>query len=386
MLAYWVAGIILALFWLDRLRDAAGGMPGIADITRPEWTTLPAAAPRVSLIVPARNEAAQVEEALRSMLRLDYPDFEIIAVNDRSSDATGEIMERVAAEHAGARLKIFHIAELPEGWLGKPHAMWTAARQATGAWLLFTDADVVFHPESLRRAISYGEQAGADHVVLSPNHVLRSWGEKMMLAGFQFLFVFGNRPWKVADPRAGDFLGLGPFNLVRRSAYEKLGTFRALRMEVIEDMKLGKLVKQHGLASRYVLGPGLLSWHWGHGALGVVGNLTKNLFAAMQYRWGKALGACLLLLFLDLMPLAGLALAPGWAKLGYAVALGCIAVLHVGMARRTPVPMWTFFLYPVSTLLIVLAMLRSMAHAWRHRGVVWRGTRYPLDELRRGLV
>src|SRR5574340_1659095 len=178
MLAYWITGIILALFWLDRLRDALGGMPGIADITRPEWSQPPSAAPRVSLIVPARNEAAQVEGALGSLLCLDYPDFEIIAVNDRSTDATGEIMERVAAQHPGARLRIVHLAELPGGWLGKPHAMWTAAQQATGAWLLFTDADVVFHGESLRRAIRYAEQVRADHVVLSPSLVLRSWGDR----------------------------------------------------------------------------------------------------------------------------------------------------------------------------------------------------------------
>src|SRR5581483_961556 len=115
--------------------------------------------------------------------------------------------------------------------------------------------------------------------------VARSFGEGLMLAGFAMLFIWGHRPWKVADPKAMDFMGLGPFNLIRRDAYEKLGTFRALRMEVIEDMKLGKLVKQHGFAQSNVFGSGLLPWHWGEGALGIARNLTKNFFALMQFRW-----------------------------------------------------------------------------------------------------
>ncbi len=386
MLAYWVTGIILALFWLDRLRDARAGMASIVDIARAQWDR-PGPPVRVSVIVPARNEAGQVEKCLQSLLRLDHPDYEIVAVNDRSTDGTGEILERIATQpRLHPRVKVVHVAELPSGWLGKPHAMWLAAQQATGDWFLFTDADVVFRPDALRRAMAYTQESGADHVALSPHHHVDRWDEKVMLAGFQMLFVFGHRPWKVADSAAGDFIGFGPFNLVRRSAYEKIGTFRALRMEVIEDMKMGKLVKQQGCASRYALGPGLLVWHWGSGAWGVVRNLTKNFFASMKYRWGKALGACLLLLFLNLMPLVGVLLAPRWAKLGYALALTCIGMLHLGMAKRTPVPAWTFFFYPLSTLLIVLTMLRSMAHTLRYRGVVWRGTRYSLEELRRGLV
>jgi hypothetical protein len=157
-------------------------------------------------------------------------------------------------------------------------------------------------------------------------------------------------------------------------------------MEVIEDMKLGKLVKLHRLAQRNVLGPGLLPWSWGTGAAGLVRSLTKNLFALMQFRPAKALGASLLWLFLNLIPVLGTALAPGWARLPYFVALAAIAVIYIGMGRCTPVPAWSFLLYPVGTLLIVYTMLRSVAHTVRHRGVVWRGTRYDLEELRKGMV
>jgi glycosyltransferase involved in cell wall biosynthesis len=348
--------------------------------------------PRVSIIVPARNEAPHVEAALRSVLCLDYPNYEVFAVNDRSTDATGEIIDRIASAHTGMPpLRVLHITDLPSGWLGKPHAMWLAAEEAMASaappeWILFTDADVSFRPDCLRRAIAYAEGERADHLVLFPSHTLRSLGEKIMLGGFQMLFVFGHRPWKVDDPDSGDFIGLGPFNLIRRSAYQRIGTFRALRLEVIEDMKLGKLVKLHRLAQRNVLGLGLLPWSWGTGVAGLVRNLTKNLFALMEFRPAKALGASALWLFLNLMPLLGAVFAPGWARLPYLAALAAIGIIYIGMGRRTPVPAWCFLLYPIGALLIVYTMLRSLAHAVRHRGVVWRGTRYDLEELRKGMV
>jgi hypothetical protein len=208
----------------------------------------------------------------------------------------------------------------------------------------------------------------------------------MMMAGFQLLFIFGHRPWAVADPKTKDFMGLGPFNLIRREAYERIGTFRALRMEVIEDMKLGKLVKDHGLAQRNAFGPGLVPWRWFEGTFGLCRVLRKNMFALMQYRWAKAAGACLLFAFFNLLPWFGVWLAPGWVKAPHAVALGALASLYVGLARRERISPLYFFLHPISSVLLIYTMLHSMAHVARHRGVVWRGTRYSLDELRSGLV
>ncbi len=383
--AWWAAGILLALFWLDRLQDAVRGMRSIQDISQGPAQS-GAAAPHVTIVVPARNEADNVAAAGGSLLRLDYPDYDVIAVDDRSTDATGEILDRLARENPAAPLRVIHLRELPAGWLGKPHAMWLAAQQASGDWLLFSDADVVFRPDALRRAISYGEQGGADHVVLFPTNVLRGVGEKIMMAGFRLLFVMGHRPWKVADPKTDDFIGFGPFNLIRRSVYERVGTAQALRMEVIEDMKLGKLVKQHGFAQRSVFGPGLLTWHWGRGAFGLVRNLGKNFFAVMQFRWWRAVGGCVLLLILNVGPFVGLVLAPGAARVPYGVALAAIAGLYLGMARSLPISPLYFILLPVSTVLLVYTMARSMILALWHGGVDWRGTRYSLKELRKGMV
>ena len=226
------------------------------------------------------------------MLALDYSNYEIVAVNDRSTDGTGQIMDEVATADAGEGpaphgLKVIHISELPAGWLGKTHAMWLAGQQATGDWLLFTDADVLFKPDSLRRAVAYAEAERADHVVLFPRMIMKRVGERMMIAFFQALFVFGHRPWKVADPKARDHMGVGAFNMVRRSVYDAVGTYRALRMEVLDDMKLGKVVKNAGFAQRNVSGEDLISLHWAKGAFGIVNNLTKNFFAVLSFQWWR---------------------------------------------------------------------------------------------------
>src|ERR1700690_3955522 len=155
---HWIAGCALGLAWFWRLAEAAIGVPTIADISTPAWDRTPSGQPRVSIVVPACNEAGDIEVTLSRLLALDYDNYEVIAVNDRSTDRTGEIMESVAARPAAhGRLRVIHHRELPAGWLGKTHAMWTATNEAKGDWLLFTDADVQFKPDSVRRAMAYAE-------------------------------------------------------------------------------------------------------------------------------------------------------------------------------------------------------------------------------------
>jgi glycosyltransferase involved in cell wall biosynthesis len=387
---HWIAGSILALAWFSRLVDAALGMPKVADISRPEWDRKPATPkgnPRVSIIVPARNEVEHIAPALTTLLKLDYDNYEVIAVNDRSTDRTGEVMDRIASTpEASTRLKVIHVAELPPGWLGKVHAMWSAAQQASGDWLLFTDADVHFRPDVLTRALAYAEAESADHLVLLPRMIMHSPGETMMIAFFQTLFVFGHRPWKVADPKTKDHMGVGAFNLIRRRVYDALGTYQALRFEVLDDMKLGKIVKNAGYAQRNVFGADLISLRWAKGAMGMVDNLTKNFFAIMSFQWWRALLSAFALAFLNLMPFLGIWLAHGWARLPYAVALASMFAIYVGMSWKSDVPAYYFALHPISTLLFVYTMLRSMGLTLARGGIVWRGTFYPLKELRKGMV
>jgi len=412
---HWIAGVILALAWVSRIVEAALGMPSVADVSRPEWDRNPVGAAgnsSVSIIVPARNEEESIEQALHTLLTLDYDNYEVIAVNDRSTDQTGEIMERVAASLQSrklqrqnsrlvspengetrvgqplltSRLRVVHHRELPAGWLGKTHAMWTATNLAAGEWLLFTDADVMFKPESLRRALAYAEAEKADHVVVFPRMIMKQPGEYMMIAFFQTMFMFGHRPWKVADPKARDHMGVGAFNLVRRSVYDAVGTYERLRMEVVDDMKLGKVVKNAGFAQRNVFGADLISVRWAKGAMGVVDNLTKNFFAVLSFQWWRTLLSAFALAFINLGPFLGLWLAHGWERVPYAMALGSMFLIYIGMSWRSGVPPYYFLLHPVSTVLFIYTLLRSMALTLWNDGIVWRGTKYRLEELRKGMV
>jgi glycosyltransferase involved in cell wall biosynthesis len=383
---HWIAGCALGLAWFWRLADAALGVPKIADVSGREWDRKLPGSPRVTIIVPARNEAADIEATLIRLLALEYDHYEVIAVDDRSTDQTGEIMEGIASAASPGRLKVIRITDLPAGWMGKPHAMWSASNLATGDWLLFTDADVLFKPDSLRRALAYAESEHADHLVLFPRMIMKHPGEKMMIAFFQTLFVFGHRPWKVADPKTKDHIGVGAFNMIRRSVYEALGTYQALRFDVLDDMKLGKVVKNAGYAQRNAFGEDLISIRWAKGAWGVVENLTKNFFAIMSFQWPRALASCFALAFLNLMPFIGILLAHGWARMGYTVALFSMFSVYVGMSQKSDIPPYYFALHPVSTALFVYTMLRSTFLTLARGGVVWRGTFYPLEELKKEMV
>lgn len=382
-LFFWISGLLLAIIWFVPLFQAF--LNGhVIDITGPEWAPPRGANfPALTIVVPARNEEAELAPALGSLLRLDYPAYDVIAVNDRSTDATGKIMEQIAlTPEAAGKLRVVHVRELPPGWLGKTHAMWLGAQQASGDWILFTDADCVFHPESLRRAIHYAMTSGTDHLVVFPTAFMKTWGERMMISFPQVMASLVFRPWKVKDESARDSIGVGAFNLIRRTAYQAMGTYEKLRMEVVDDLKFGEAVKQAGLRQDVVSGPGLVSLRWAIGAMGVVRNLEKNLFAFFRFRLSMVLGACLALAVLCIWPFVALIAAPGWARVPFGFAILAIAGLYYRASRITRATPWFFLTTPVAAMLFVFAVLRSAFHAIKDGGITWRGTRYSLRELR----
>jgi glycosyltransferase involved in cell wall biosynthesis len=377
-----LSSIALGGVWLFHTLGARRGMLLVPELRRPEFAVPPGdALPRVSILVPARNEEEMIEAAVRSLLAIDYPSFELVVVDDRSEDSTGAILDRLQAESRG-RLNVVHVRELPPRWLGKTHAMNEAAKIATGDWLLFTDADVVHAPNLLRRAVRYAEREQAAHLALLPTMQSESVGERMMNMAFQAMFLFANRPWKVRDPKARDVVGVGAFNLIRRQAYEQIGTFESMRLSVVDDMRLSQKVKEAGLPARVAIGEGLLSVRWAVGVWGVVQNTTKNFFAFLRYNLPLALLAVCGTLWLNLGPWLGTAFSTGWARAGYAAALACLFAVYFGMGRRTGISMAYVLLHPVATLLMAYAVLRSTVLTLARGGVVWRGTFYPLSDLK----
>jgi cellulose synthase/poly-beta-1,6-N-acetylglucosamine synthase-like glycosyltransferase len=213
---------------------------------------VPTAWPRVSLVLAARNEGATIGAAVPTMLALDYPALELIAVNDRSEDDTGAVLDRLAA--ADPRLRVVHLRELPAGWMGKNHALHTGAEQAAGEWILFTDADIHFAPDALRRAVAYARAQAIDHLAAVPQ--LSEHGHLLGICvnAFSFAFTVGIRPWLIPDPRSPAHGGVGAFNLVRAATYRKLGGHQRLRLRPDDDIKLGKVMKGGGFSEYWVRG------------------------------------------------------------------------------------------------------------------------------------
>lgn len=388
--AFSVCSWVLALAWLRRAVIALWELPRLPDLNRIDRESLPALSltqsPHLTVIVPALNEESSIEPALHSLLASTGLQLQIIAVNDRSTDRTGELMEAVAANAAATgnphTLQIIHLRDLPSGWLGKPHAMALAAQRAEAPWLLFTDGDVIFSPRALELALRYASKSSADHLILVPTLILRSTVEQAMLAAMQCLALWTVRLWKVADPHAKDSFGVGGFTLVRKEIYQRAGGFEALRMEVLDDMGFGRLIKQSGFAQRVVLGPGLVRVRWIDGSFSVPHLLEKNGFAIFRYRVGLTLLACFALLLGIVVPPAAMA-AGGWLLLSGLLFYAAVALLYFAYRRVTKVPVWTAVFFAPATGLLVYAFFRSMVLALLRNSVEWRGIRYPLSELRR---
>jgi GT2 family glycosyltransferase len=379
-----LAAWLVALIWVWRVVDAHRGLPGIPDLLRSEHDHAPAGLPALTVIVPARNEAKDIRACLTSLLQQDYPAIDILAVNDRSNDATGAIMDELAASHP-AKLRVLHVESLPPEWLGKTHAMALAARQTASEFLLFTDADVLFAPDSLRRALAYAVEANADHLVLMPTTIIHRWDEAGLLAFFQIFSLWGPRLWRVADPRAQrDALGIGAFNLLRRTAYEAVGGYESLRMEIVEDLGLARRIKRAGLRQRVAFGRDLVRLHWAAGVPGLIQVMTKNIFAAVNFRIPLLLGGCAWLLGFCILPFV-LVWDPAFT-LPAVVSVAAIAWGFVLMGRPSGLSAWNALLAPFAAAIFVFTMLRSMLTTLRQGGVIWRGTFYSLAMLRKHLA
>jgi glycosyltransferase involved in cell wall biosynthesis len=382
-----IAAWLIALAWLWKAVGAARGFRRIPNLLDRRFDADPASRPSVTVIVPARDEAANISATLLSLLGQDYSNLQIVAVDDRSTDGTGQIVNELAEQHA-KKLTALHVKELPAGWLGKTHGMALAARHAISInhpdYLLFTDADVLFEPQAVRRSLAQAVATEADHFVTFPTPIVKTVGEGMLLGYLGVMGLWATRPWRVDNPKAvRDSVGIGAFNLLRTSAYQQLGGFDALRMEILEDLTLARRVKVAGLRQRVAVAPGMVSLHWAAGAMGVVNVMTKNLFAVFRFRSVLLLVACLGFAVFCIGPVVLLGFAGTRAPA--IVALGCVALLYWLSSRHSLISPWYVWLFPVSAGLFVYSMLRSMVTTLKGGGVTWRGTFYPFGELRKGL-
>ncbi len=381
---FWIASLgFVTLLWVLIGIDLTMGVPSMPSLAK--FAPLPDdRCPTVSVLFGARDEAEKMPEALETFLSLDYPRYEVIAVDDRSEDATGNILATAALKDS--RLHPVRIDSLPAGWLGKPHALQTAYENSTGDWLVFTDADVHFSPALLRRTIALAEAKGWDHLTLLGEPKMYTLGEKIAMTFFGLALVGGTRPYAASNPRSRWYAGVGAFQLIRRSAYEKMGTHKRLAMEVIDDVKLGKLAKEAGMRSGVARAGKAVSVHWHAGVSNIVRGTTKNFFASSGYRlWLSSLYVFGLLL-MCVFPVVALPFVHGPARLLALVSIAFPVIAEIGVAIEFGAP-WIYALtYPIGALVFVWMIVRSTFVTLKQGGIVWRGTFYPLDELKRGVV
>lgn len=367
-------------FW--NMRGATVLEPGQAAELFPQ-------APGISILVPARNEERTLAEALESFLRLDYPNYDVILVDDDSTDHTGEIAERCAQlpESAG-RLKVIHNRDLPSGWRGKVHTLHLAAQAATGEWLLATDADVIFHPQILRMAMSCALHKDAQLVSLLPEIEFGSFAERVVLPAFSFLLALLFPLRLVNNPESSRSFAAGGFILMRRDDFEALGGYASLRDVVIEDLGTSERFKRTGRRIQVALTRRLFRTRMYHGWREIWEGLGRSAFEGTGFSISKVIvglgvgnvlaalpwAAAASLTFRDLavgIPLsddAALLLALGACAVSALVYLPYLLFLRVS-------PLYVFTL-PLACLFYSGVAINSTWISVMGRGVPWKGRHY----------
>lgn len=377
----WILALVSlsTLWWAAQalaLVRAARGLPRVADMPElclPDWPTL-------SVVVPARNEAAHLERAVQTRLGEGYPALELVVVDDRSDDATGEIADRLAA--ADPRVGVVHVDHLPDGWLGKVHALHRGLARARGEWVLFSDADVHLAPGTLRRIVAWAERTGVDHVAALPSFTARGPLLAPALAGFFRMFCGLTRLPAAADPTSDVAVGSGAFNLVRRSALDRSPGLEWLKMEIGDDVALGMMLKRSGARQAVVVGAGFVSLAFYPTFAALVGALEKHGATAPA---PLLLAAAFALFTLELGVFA--ALLPSAPPLALALLLVTVALAVFSQAltsRWLGLPRWPALVPFLAVIPLGWGLARSAALAWRRGGVQWRGTFYPTATVRAG--
>ena len=368
----WLALLTLAL-WLGLGTWWAVGLAGMRRLGSPS-APAPDRWPEVAIIVPARDEARNIEAAMRTLLALDYPAFEVLAVDDRSTDGTGPILDRLARQDP--RLRVIHVEALPRGWLGKTHAMQTAAEQSTAPWLLFTDADVHFRPDALREAVALALHRERDHVAGLPRFVARGPLVGSFMHAFALLFGMYTRMWRAPDPRTNAAIGIGAFGLMRREAYLRAGAHRPVRMAPDDDLALGRRLKASGASQEAVFVGDYVSVEWYPDVWAAVRGMRKNAFAGFGFSLPLALAVMLALVATHVLPYLVVFFASGPVQALYVAVLATIAAVYGWNYRLAGTQPAYAVLHPVGVAFLCAAVVASILHIRSRGGIEWRGTHY----------
>lgn len=341
--------------------------------------------PKLSIIIPACNEAEHIATAMHSLLSQDYPNFEIIVINDRSSDETGQLLDQLAM--SDARLQVLHIQKLPRGWLGKVNALHQGVQLAKGDWYLFTDADVHFKSGLLKKAFLYIQAHNIGHLALLPQVKLNHFWLNLSVRAFGLLFLFTTRAAAVNNPNSKTPIGVGAFNLVQAELFKRTPGFEWLRLEPGDDIGLGIMLKNAGARTHFAFADQDLSVPWYANIKQMFKGLEKNLFGpGAHYLWWRLLIQVFVLWALITAPwsalIFGITNASWLGLVTGTTAISTHLLLTAFFLKEKPADALSIMLFPVGILLVSFMMLWSGYRCLKNGGIDWRGTHYSLQELR----
>lgn len=340
--------------------------------------------PAVQIIIAVRNEEQHLAQALQSVCNLQYKNYRVLLINDRSTDHTASIMQSFREKNS--HVTILTITDLPKGWLGKNHALYQGYLHCKEEWMLFTDADVVYAPDTLQKAMSYVVKEKVDHLTILPEVKSRSEWLNSLLAMFVILLEARQRPWAVRNPDSSAYLGIGAFNLVNRIAYERAGTHKAFALRPDDDLKLGKRIKITGSIQDALYGEGQISLEWYTSVKEFINGLMKNAFSAFNYNFLLLLITGVLPMFILLVaPLPLLIIAGHNAERVMAIIIFTAQLCLFVLPRTRGAKWWYVFMIPVAGLVMMYILLKAGILTLRQKGIYWRESFYSLNELKKGL-
>ena len=372
-------GALIVIYWLHNQAWLEISTPPVQP---------PAGGPQVSIIVPARNEEKNIRRCVQALLAQDYPDFEVLVLDDRSTDATPAILAELSARDT--RLVVTLGSELPAGWAGKPHALYQAARAAAGDWLLFVDADTFLTPNALSASMDSAHKNGADLYTVMTEQLTGSFWEKTVLPLVMTALSVGFSPSKVNDPNTRDAIANGQYILIKRSVYDAIGGHEKLHNQIVEDKAISEQVKWNGYRLIVADGRGVAKTRMYTSLSQMWEGWTKNIYLGLSDRPGLLLlgvfGAFVALMaaiFMPLWPLLGLA----WVLRGggWMAALVCVQALLVWatilyyrarVARQMGISAWYALTTPLGAGVFAAMMFTSAWKVLSGQGVTWKGRTY----------
>jgi cellulose synthase/poly-beta-1,6-N-acetylglucosamine synthase-like glycosyltransferase len=377
---------ICAFGWLIFAAVALYGLAGRNPLLPSQNSHVATDAPLVSVIIPARNEERRVlARSVRSVLEQDYEHIEIIAVNDRSTDATESILRSIA--EADERLRVIDGVEPPAGWLGKPYALQQALAASRGQWVLTIDADMLLEKEAVRVAVGRALAGGYDVLTLMPYFDARSFWERVFTPAWMLILLVSYPFANFANPKVKPPVAFGGFMLIRREALARIGDFRAVRADILEDVRLAEMLKSSGARYRIEHAPNLIRTRMQSSFREIWDYLSRCMFAAMQYSlvfagaytftgYAFVVAPVLVAAFCVLMLAAGA--SGGWLSLLVVPSLMVWATQVLALmfvCRECNIPIAYSLTTPLGLSLFYTALLTSVINILRGEGLAWKGRR-----------